>query len=56
MLTSHLAAPAVPVGEETGLETEVSVRAPTPAAEAAETAECPVRQRNKNVSQREGIS
>lgn len=52
---SHLAGSAVPAGGETGLETEVGDRAPTPAAEAAAAAECPVQQRNKfiNVSRRE---
>lgn len=39
---SHLAGPAVPVGGGTGQEMVAGVQAPTPAAGAATTAECPV--------------
>lgn len=39
---AHLAGLAVPVGGGTGQEMVVGGRAPTPAAEAATTAECPV--------------
>ncbi len=40
--SAHLAGPAVPVGGGTGQETGVSGRAPTPTAEAAAIAGCPV--------------
>lgn len=39
---SHLAGPAVPVGGGTGQEMVAGDQAPTPAAGAAATAECPV--------------
>lgn len=51
--SAHLAGPAVPVGGGTGQETGVGGLAPTPTAEAAATAGCPVQSR-ENGKIREG--
>lgn len=51
---AHLAGLAVSVGGGTGQEMATDDQAPTPAAEAAATAECPVQTR-QNVQIRERI-
>ena len=49
---AHLAGPAVPVGGGTGQEMGADGRAPTPTAEAAATAGCPVQSRqNQDTSE-----
>lgn len=53
--TNHLAGLAVSVGGGTGQEMAMGDQAPTPAAEAAATAECPVQTR-QNVQIRERIT